>query len=98
MVGKEPGIWGGFDIYHICVPEDRVEDLVSKIPTGSSVIIHSTMPVGAMRRFGREDLVYMPMFFREMHIEEDIRSPRRIVIGTSSGSCSQGYVLSLTTR
>jgi hypothetical protein len=34
------------------------------------------MPVGAMRRFGREDLVYMPMFFREMHIEEDIRSPQ----------------------
>jgi UDP-glucose 6-dehydrogenase len=96
--GKRAGDLGGFDIYHICVPEDRVEDLVSKIPTGSSVIIHSTMPVGGMRRLGRGDLVYMPMFFREMHIEKDIRSPGRIVIGTSSGSCPQGYVLSLTTR
>ncbi len=88
-IGRRAKGFPGFDIYHICVPEDAVSSVVKEIPDGSYVVIHSTMPPGSTRGLGR-DVIYMPLFFRERHVEEDLRSPGRIVIGTRDGRCPSG--------
>ncbi|MEM4969900.1 MAG: hypothetical protein QXE01_01460 [Sulfolobales archaeon] len=89
-IGRRANGVSGFDIYHICVPEDAVPSVVKKIPEGSYVVIHSTMPPGSTRGLGR-DVIYMPLFFRERHVEDDLRSPGRIVIGTRDGRCPSGW-------
>jgi len=96
-VGKRSESLEGFDIYHICVPEERVAEVVGKIPEGSYIVIHSTMPPGSTRSLNR-DVVYIPLFFREKHIYEDLRSPGRIVVGTRDGRCPRGWGYALASR
>jgi len=40
----------------------------------------------------------MPLFFRERHIYEDLRSPGRIVVGTRDGRCPRGWGYALASR
>jgi UDP-glucose 6-dehydrogenase len=73
---------------HICVPEFQIKDAVIHTRGAEYILIHSTMPIGMTRKIQNKvnvPLAYMPLFFRERHLE-DIYKPQRVLLGLPTGS------------
>jgi UDPglucose 6-dehydrogenase len=73
------------DIIFICVPEGKVEEVVSQLPTQPLKVIRSTVPPGTTRRLQTKSyynhVCHNPCFVREAVADYEFMNPHRIVIG-----------------
>lgn len=80
-------------IYVICVPTPEkdgsldttlIDALLEKIKHDATIVIRSTTPIGycktASLKFKHLNIVYIPEFFREKHMEHDIYNPDRVIV------------------
>ena len=76
------------DVVFVCIPTNTQTDvniLISEIEQlkADTVIIRSTLPIGACERINKPCVIYMPEFLRERHWETDCLN-RPLIVGCNS--------------
>ena len=76
------------DVVFVCIPTNTQTDvniLISEIEQlkADTIIIRSTLPIGACERINKPCVIYMPEFLRERHWETDCLN-RPLIVGCNS--------------